>query len=114
MRNFKPVGCVLRGASVRIQVGNLLIAIRPTEQFMRERLQPWAAVVFCAMLCAITLIASIVGVAIGNSSFPGSLIAFLCFLPMCFFFASTQIVQMQREMQELRQRIAMIEGPPKN
>ncbi|MGQ0634912.1 MAG: hypothetical protein ACT4QC_09900 [Planctomycetaceae bacterium] len=64
----------------------------------------WAPFWFCVALSIITLT-----LGISMSGEMGWAVAFLCFLPMCFFFVANQTSQMQRELNNLRQRITEFE-----
>ncbi len=78
---------------------------------MKDRIQPWVAFLLCVAICALTLISSFVLSANRGWSLPQSLILLVCMLPMCFYHVGEQMVRLQREVQELRQRITEFEGP---
>ena len=64
--------------------------------------QPWIAAWFCAALSLIALAEQVAVVPAGT----GISIAFLAFLPMCFFFAGAEIWQMQRDILELTKQVS--------
>jgi len=65
---------------------------------------PWAAFGFCTALCGIVLVASLVRPS------PGLSISLLVFLPMCFFVVGMSLMQLQREIVALRERVAELEA----
>jgi hypothetical protein len=69
---------------------------------MKQKLQNWVPMVFCASLSLIC-----VGAFIGSST--AGVIPFLCFLPMCFFFVATVTSNLQREVRELREQVAKLQ-----
>ena len=71
---------------------------------MRKKLIPWIPAIFCACLCLITLIAGIVGEWLTGTSDTG-MIAFLCFLPVCFIHVGGILQDLRNENQELRSKI---------
>ena len=71
---------------------------------MRKNLMPWIPAIFCAGLCFITLIARIGGEWLTGASDTG-MIAFLCFLPICFIHVGGMLQELRKENQELRNKI---------
>ena len=72
----------------------------------KRAILPWLSAVFCAFLSLITISANLWLSVANRSDVGGWAIAFLCFLPMCFFFVGTAVKEMQREISELRNEIA--------
>lgn len=70
------------------------------QQTWREKAQPWLGFGFCSFLSLITLPA----VALSREV-PSGLIAFLCFLPMCFFYNTTSIILLRKQIDELQSRL---------
>lgn len=65
------------------------------------KILPWVPAAFCAFLCFISLASALAG---GFWKPP-----FFSFLPMCFFFVGTAMMQMRREILELRQKLDALE-----
>lgn len=78
---------------------------------MRVKASPWLSAGFCAGLSACCLIAYL-ALQFFVQSDPSSawVVSFLSFLPMCFYFVGAGMAQMQREIGELRQQLAEIQG----
>ena len=57
---------------------------------------------FCAFLSLLVLVQS----GSGSGAWKP---AFYAFLPMCFFFVGSATLQLQREIRELRQKLAVLE-----
>lgn len=71
---------------------------------------PWVPMAFCAFLAVVTVAANL-GLSFANGSdVGGGMIAFLCFLPMCFYFVGAATSQMQAEIVELRRQVAELQG----
>jgi len=62
-----------------------------------ERISPWRSVGFAVCLSAITLWASWRDL--------GALIAFFCFLPMCFYFNVEEVAKLRKQVNELQRRL---------
>jgi len=71
---------------------------------MREKFLPWVPALFCAGLSMITLITNIVSQYLSGDSNTG-LIAFLCFLPICFIQVGEMLRKLQLENQDLRNKL---------
>ncbi len=71
---------------------------------MREKLGPWLAAIFCAILSTITIVTGL-GLRFATGIVDPMPIAFYSFLPMCFFFVGAYLSKLQRENRELRSRI---------
>ena len=74
----------------------------------KRMLQPWLALGFSAILSLIAIVAMVALTAINGPGSDGWAIAFLAFLPMCFYFMGVATSQTQGEIQELRQQIALL------
>ena len=70
----------------------------------KQKVGNWLPMAFCASLSLICLIAFI------SSGKDVWVIPFLCFLPMCFFFMAAVTVNLQREVRDLREQVAKLEG----
>jgi hypothetical protein len=70
---------------------------------MKNKLGNWIPVAFCAILSAIC-----VATFIGHPT--AWVIPFLCFLPMCFFFMASVTSKLQKEIRDLREHVAKLEG----
>jgi hypothetical protein len=73
---------------------------------MKRTLAPWLAAIYCAFLALMPVFGTIVH--------PGAWWqpAFYCFLPMCFYYAGIAQKETNREIDELRNRIAALETSP--
>jgi hypothetical protein len=82
------------------------------KQTTKQKVAPWLPAVFCAFLSIMALFFStgIVGKALTESWRP----AFFAFLPMCFYFVGANIYGMNREIRELRQKLADMEEKKAN
>jgi hypothetical protein len=72
---------------------------------MRQKISHWIPMAFCAALACICL--PIVIIRISGDAW---VIPFLCFLPMCFFFVAAVTTNLQREVRELREQVAKLQG----
>jgi len=76
-----------------------------SERFRLTTL-PRVAMGFCAALSLICLVSYIGTSWINGTESSGNwVIPFLCFLPMCFYFVGLSMMQMQREIGELRKQL---------
>lgn len=71
-------------------------------------LLPYLALGFSAALSLIAIVTMVSLTALNGPSSDGWAIAFLAFLPMCFYFMGLATAQTQRELQELRQQLATL------
>ena len=78
---------------------------KKSKRWFRDVLSHWAPAVVCAALSVICIVG---GGVVGR--FDVSVISFLCFLPMCFFFVATGTFKMQQEIRELRDQVAALRG----
>ena len=69
-----------------------------------KKIAHWIPALFCALLSAMAL-----GMQLPGSESSAWKPAYYCFLPMCFFFVGSVSAQMQQELKELRQRLAVLE-----
>jgi hypothetical protein len=67
---------------------------------MKQKISFWVPALFCAFLSFIALFRSS-----GESWRP----AFFCFLPMCFFFVGSALLQMHRQVRSLQERLEQLE-----
>lgn len=71
---------------------------------MRQKLNPWIAAIFCAILSLITIVGDLATRFL--TGMPGGAnMVFLCFIPMCFFFVGAFLTELRKENEELRQKI---------
>jgi len=70
---------------------------------MRDKLMPWLPAIFCGVLSLITVVADVVGRFLAETANVG-LIAFLCFLPICFFHVGVMLKNLRDENLVLRRR----------
>jgi hypothetical protein len=70
---------------------------------MKQKLAPWLPPIYCSVLSLICLAAFLI------RSQSEWFITFLCFLPMCFFFAAIATSNLQREIRELREQVAKLQ-----
>jgi hypothetical protein len=70
---------------------------------MRHWFTPWIPAAFCAFISLMALFAS---TGEGEGWWRP---AFFAFLPMCFFFVGSAMLGMQRQIGELRQRLAALD-----
>jgi hypothetical protein len=74
----------------------------------KRTLLPYLAMGFSAALSLIAMV-TMIGLAVYNGSTTDVwAIAFLSFLPMCFYFMGHATAQTQSELQELRQQVATL------
>ena len=71
-------------------------------------LLPWVAMGFSAILSLIAIVAIVGLTALNGPGSDGWAIAFLAFLPMCFYFMGAATSQTQGEIAELRQQLARL------
>ncbi len=71
---------------------------------MKEKLANWLPPIFCAILSVITVDASA-----SSPSGTAGITAFVCFIPMCFFFAALNTTRLEREIRTLRDQIAKLQ-----
>ncbi len=72
----------------------------------RRAVLPWLPMGFCAVLSISTLYNNLRLSEVNHSDIGGWATVFLCFLPMCFFFAGQGMYVMRREVLELRKEVA--------
>lgn len=75
----------------------------------RQKFSPWIAAAFCAFLSLITVVGNIVLSFVVGPNGGDSMIGFLCFIPMCFYFVGMVIYQMQGEIGQLKRQIANLQ-----
>ncbi len=75
----------------------------------RRALAPWIPAGFCAALSFITILQSLWAAVVNRGDSGGWAVAFLCFLPMCFFFVGVAMTEMRREISELRKQVAELQ-----
>ncbi len=73
---------------------------------MRKKLEPWIPTVFCAVLALITTIGNLVA-GPGNSV----TLAFILFMPMCFYHVSVYLIQLRNENRDMRLRLDALDKP---
>jgi hypothetical protein len=75
------------------------------------RFAPWTAAWFCALISALTFFGDL-GTAFFTSQPPhlGSLIPFLGFVPVCFYFMGATASRQQAELNDLREQIAALKA----
>lgn len=71
---------------------------------MREKFLPWIPALFCGGLSIITLVTNIASEYFSGDSNAG-LIAFLCFVPICFIQVGEMLRKLQLENQDLRSKL---------
>lgn len=71
---------------------------------MRPQWMPWIPAIYCSALCMITLVSDIVGKSLTGEGNTG-MIAFLCFLPICFFHVGGMLKSLQEENAALRSKL---------
>lgn len=74
----------------------------------KRALMPYLAMGFSAVLSLIAIVVIISLTALNGFGSDGWAIAFLAFLPMCFYFMGLATAQTQTELQELRQQVATL------
>jgi hypothetical protein len=65
----------------------------------------WAATIFSAVLSGISLVAFVASPVVGNAWVP----AFVCFLPMAFFFAAHSQLETRSRVRELEEKLRRFE-----
>lgn len=73
---------------------------------MRQKISFWIPAVFCGFLSLMPLFAPLLYPGGGDGWWRP---AFFAFLPMCFFFVGAALLQMHKEVQSLRERLAQLE-----
>ena len=68
---------------------------------MQKKLGNWLPLIYSAVLSVISVVASA-----SSPSGTAGITAFVCFLPMCFFFAALNTARLEREILDLRNQIA--------
>ena len=71
---------------------------------------PWVPLGFCAFLSLITIVANLWLSWTKRADIGGWAIAFLCFLPMCFYFVGAATSQMQSEILDLRRQLSELQA----
>jgi len=74
---------------------------------MKQKISHWIPMGFCACLALISLPTQIF---FSSGSSGAWVIPFLCFLPMCFFFVAAVTSNLQREVRDLREQVAKLQG----
>lgn len=69
----------------------------------KENWGPWTAAVFCACLSGIVM----PGIIASSSAWQP---AFVCFLPMCFFFVGAMLAHLQTQIRDLKKHVAELQG----
>ena len=80
------------------------VEMKGASKMWPTRLSPWRPFGFAVFLSAITLWAS------WRES--GTLSAFLCFLPMCFYFTAEEIAKLRKQVNDLQRRLDEGDRPP--
>ncbi len=80
---------------------------------MREKLTPWMPAILCGGLSLIAVTANVVGRLITGSENAG-LLAFLGFMPMCFFQVGVMLRDLKDENDKLKRRLDEILLEQKN
>ena len=70
---------------------------------------PWISAGFCAFLSLITILSNHQRTVLNGTDVGGWVTAFLCFLPLCFFFVGIGFMQMQREILDMRRQVAELQ-----
>jgi len=70
----------------------------------------WTATAFCVVLSAITFTSMLSTYARTGSDGPGGLTAFLCNLPMVFFFAAVPVRRAHERIKVLEDRLRLLEA----
>jgi len=73
-------------------------------------LAPWVATLFCATLSLITVVAQLWLVKANGSDGWGWSIPFLCFLPMCFFYAGAFVKNLQDQVTDLQRQVTELKA----
>jgi uncharacterized membrane protein len=74
----------------------------------KRAMLPYLALGFSAVLSLIAIVVIISLTALHGPGTDGWSVAFLAFLPMCFYFMGLATSQTQIELQELRQQVATL------
>jgi len=80
---------------------------------MREKVQPWIPAAFCATLALITTVSNLSSKMNGGDGNAGTIV-FVCFMPMCFFFAAAYVTQLRNEIREMRSRLDALNNSKQN
>lgn len=75
-----------------------------------ERAVQWVPFGFCVFLSLVTIALNLWLSIANGASAGGWAVAFLCFLPMCFFFVGAATSQMQGEILELRRQVVELQA----
>jgi TRAP-type C4-dicarboxylate transport system permease small subunit len=75
----------------------------------RQKIAPWVAAAFCAVLSLITILQNLWLTVVNRTETGGWAVVFLCFLPVCFCFVGMAISESQREIRELKQQLAELQ-----
>jgi hypothetical protein len=78
-------------------------------QIMRTQWMPWIPAIYCSALSVITLVSDIVGKSLTGEANAG-MIAFLCFLPICFFHIGGMLKRLQDENTVLRSKLEALQS----
>ena len=70
----------------------------------RRRLLPWVALAFSCFLTLITLASNFFAPSVGLAG-GSAILVLISFLPMCFFFTGAALSDLQRENEDLRNRL---------
>lgn len=73
-------------------------------------LSPWSPLRFCVVLSATSVVSNLLLTVINKREVGGWSLAFLCFLPTCFYFVGAVMSRMQNEIRDLRHPVADLGG----
>ncbi len=77
---------------------------------MKDRIGPWLAAIFCAVLALIVTIANLWGLRNGGSDGSANSV-FMIFMPMCFIFVGGYLSKLRGDNLELRHRLDAVSPP---